>query len=61
MGGLDDYKAVSSPEVGEWAIAFQGRQVVRPPMAVRKKDDGQVSPGRRSGNSNLQVDDASRG
>lgn len=39
MRGLDDYEAVSSPEVGEGAVAVQRGEVVGYPLAVGEEYD----------------------
>lgn len=39
MGGLDYYKAVSSPEIDERAVAVQRGEIVRSSKAVREKYD----------------------
>jgi hypothetical protein len=42
MSWLDDHKAVSCPEICEWAITIQGREVIGHSMAVREEYDGKI-------------------
>ena len=58
MGGLDDYKAVSSVEIGKRPAAVQGREIVRVAMAMREKYERQIAPGRRYGDFYPQIDNS---
>ncbi len=44
MGGLDHYETVSSPEIGERAVAVQRGEIVRYSVAVRESMMGRSRP-----------------
>nr|WP_236600811.1 hypothetical protein [Ktedonobacter sp. SOSP1-85] len=51
---------MSSPEIGEWAVAVQRGKIPRVSVAVREEDDGEIAPGHGGGNSHLQIHAAPR-
>ena len=52
--GLDHDKSVRGPEVDERAVSVEGREKVRPAMAVGQQDDRQIAP--RLGHRDLDLE-----